>query len=194
MSPVLKKSATDLGAPGVDSIFGAGGLNIEAALAPIGVITAPIEEEEEEVEEDQDGSGDTSDDPGQGNSGSSGGGSGSSGGAGVALAALVLGGVGYALIRNNPDLDETLVLDEYGRTYELDLETRISVRNPGPSAESVLQELDTEQVNETLIQRSDFKLTASYRFDQRTLPNTRLASISVYRHFSIIWKRLKIFR
>ncbi|MBT7109548.1 MAG: hypothetical protein HN941_01715, partial [Proteobacteria bacterium] len=94
--------------------------------------------------------------------------SGSSGGAGVALAALVLGGVGYALIRNNPDLDETLVLDEYGRTYELDLETRISVRNPGPSAESVLQELDTEQVNETLIQRSDFKLTASYRFDQRT--------------------------
>ena len=170
VAEILKKSATDLGAPGVDSIFGAGGLNIEAALAPIGVITAPIEEEEEEeeAEEEEDGSGDSSDDPGQGNSGSSGGGSGSSGGAGVALAALVLGGVGYALIRNNPDLDETLVLDEYGRTYELDLETRISVRNPGPSAESVLQELDTEQVNETLIQRSDFKLTASYRFDQRT--------------------------
>ncbi|MBT4107614.1 MAG: S8 family serine peptidase, partial [Proteobacteria bacterium] len=155
VAEILKKSATDLGAPGVDSIFGAGGLNIEAALAPIGIITAPIEEEEEE-EEEEDGSGDSSDE------------SGSSGGAGVALAALVLGGVGYALIRNNPDLDETLVLDEYGRTYELDLETRISVRNPGPSAESVLQELDTEQVNETLIQRSDFKLTASYRFDQRT--------------------------
>ncbi len=82
----------------------------------------------------------------------------------------MVGGVGYALVRNNPDLGETLVLDEYGRTYELDLETRVSVRNPGPSAQSILRELDTEQVQETVIQRSDFSLSTTYSFD-RALSN-----------------------
>ena len=150
---ILKSTATDIGAAGIDSRTGVGALNIEAALAPIGIITVPIddeedeEEEEEEEEEEAPGSGDSS----------------SGGGAGVALAALVVGGVGYALIGNSPDLGETLVLDEFGRTYELDLETRISVRNPGPTARSVVQELDTEEVSETLIQRSDFRVSTVYR-------------------------------
>ncbi|MDP6947361.1 MAG: S8 family serine peptidase, partial [Myxococcota bacterium] len=115
---ILKSTATDIGAAGVDSRTGVGALNIEAALAPIGIITAPIDDEEEEEEEEEE---EDSSDSGSGSSG---------GGAGVALAALVVGGVGYALIGNSPDLSETLVLDEFGRTYELDLETRISVRNP----------------------------------------------------------------
>ena len=134
VASILKTTATDLGTPGVDSVTGAGALNIEAALAPIGIVTAPVEDDE-----DPEGSG-----------------------AGVALAALVVGGVGYALLGNNSDLEETLVLDEYGRTYELDLETRITIRDPGPSAQSVLKELNTEQINETLIQRSDLQMTASY--------------------------------
>ena len=151
---ILKSTATDIGAAGVDSRTGVGALNIEAALAPIGIITAPIDDEEEEDEEEEEE--DTSD-PGSGSS---------SGGAGVALAALVVGGVGYALIGNSPDLSETLVLDEFGRTYELDLETRISVRHPGPTAKSVVQELDTEEVSENIIQRSDFKVTTVYRADR----------------------------
>ena len=88
----------------------------------------------------------------------------------MALGALVVGGVGYALLGNSPDLKETLVLDEYGRAYELDLETRVTVRNPGPSAQSALEELATEQVKETLIQRSDLQMTASYALDSRSTP------------------------
>ncbi len=172
VAEILKKSATDLGAPGIDSVFGSGALNIEKALAPIGIITAPTEEESEtdptDESEDSDDSGSSADeisDEGGSNAGGSGSGGGG-GGAGLALAALVVGGVGYALVRNNPDLGETLVLDEYGRTYELDLETRVSVRNPGPSAQSILRELDTEQVQETVIQRSDFSLSTTYSFDR----------------------------
>ena len=45
---ILKSTATDIGAAGVDSRTGVGALNIEAALAPIGIITAPIDDEEEE--------------------------------------------------------------------------------------------------------------------------------------------------
>ncbi len=164
VASILKTTATDLGAPGVDSVTGAGALNIEAALAPIGIVTAPIEDDEDSEESeddessDEDGESDSGDTDSEGST--SGGSSGS--GAGVALAALVVGGVGYALLGNNSDLEETLVLDEYGRTYELDLETRITIRDPGPSAQSVLKELNTEQVNETLIQRSDLQMTASY--------------------------------
>ena len=156
IAKILKESATDLGAPGVDDKYGWGALNVERALAPIGAITIPVEEDPD-PEEDPSGSEEESvtDKPSSGSSGSG-------GGAGLALAALVVGGVGYALVRNSDDLDDTLVLDEYGRTYELDLETRVSVRNPGPSAESVLKELDNQAVQETLIQRNDLTLTATY--------------------------------
>ncbi len=165
---ILKSTATDIGAAGVDSQTGVGALNIEAALAPIGIITAPIEEETDEdtetsTEENEDSTSDDNDS--SENTTDSGGGS-SGGGAGVALAALVVGGVGYALIGNSPDLSETLVLDDFGRTYELDLETRVSPRNPGPTAKSVIQELDTEEVSESIIQRSDFRVTTVYRADR----------------------------
>ncbi|MDP6918638.1 MAG: S8 family serine peptidase [Arenicellales bacterium] len=173
VAEILKTTATDIGSAGIDSETGYGALNIEAALAPIGIITAPIEEEDTEDDaadaeddEDSESAEDESDTDSENSGGSTSGDGGSGGGAGVALAALVVGGVGYALISNDPDLSETLVLDEYGRTYELDLETRISVRNPGPSARSVLQELETEQVDETLIQRSDMTMTVTYATDR----------------------------
>jgi len=164
VASILKRTATDLGTPGVDSVTGAGALNIEAALAPIGIVTAPVEDDEDSEESEDDESSDEDGESDSDDADSEGSGSGGSGGsgAGVALAALVVGGVGYALLGNNSDLEETLVLDEYGRTYELDLETRITIRDPGPSAQSVLKELNTEQVNETLIQRSDLQMTASY--------------------------------
>jgi len=166
VAEILKTTATDIGSAGIDSDTGYGALNIEAALAPIGIITVPIEEEDDEDGEDSESAEDESDTDSESSGGSTSGDGGSGGGAGVALAALVVGGVGYALIGNNPDLSETLVLDEYGRTYELDLETRVSVRNPGPSARSVLEELETEQVDETLIQRSDMTMTVTYATDR----------------------------
>jgi len=149
VAEIIRVTATDQGAPGVDKIYGWGSINSEKALSPIGPIAAPVDDAEEN-EDDEDGK----------DSNDSGGSSGS--GAGVALAALVVGGVGYALLGNNADLKETLVLDDYDRSFELDLETRVTVRDPGPSAQSVLEELGTEQVEETLIQRSDLQMTASY--------------------------------
>ncbi len=132
---ILFSTATDAGAAGVDEVYGWGLLNKTRALSPVGDITVPTEET-------------TAD---------------SAGGSGAVLAALVVGGAGYALLGNNPDLKETLVLDEYGRAYELDLETRVTIRHPGATAGSVLEGLGNKQAEETLIKRSDFKLTARYR-------------------------------
>ena len=155
VAEIIRVTATDQGDLGVDKIYGWGRINPEKALSPIGDIEIPIDDDEDIEDNDDDDS--TEDDEDSNDSSES-----SGGGAGVALAALVVGGVGYALLGNNPDLKETLVLDEYGRAFELDLETRVTVRNPGPSAQSVLEELDTKQVDETLIHRSDLQMTASY--------------------------------
>ncbi len=132
---ILFSTATDAGIAGVDEVYGWGLLNKTRALNPVGDISVPTEETT----------------------------AGSAGGSGAVLAALVVGGAGYALLGNNPDLKETLVLDEYGRAYELDLETRVTIRHPGASAGSVLEGLDNKQTEETLIKRSDFQLTARYR-------------------------------
>ncbi len=162
VAEIIRITATDQGAPGVDMVYGWGSINSKKALSPIGVIAAPVDDAEDneeasvdDAEDNEEASVDDAED-----SNDSGESSGS--GAGVALAALVVGGVGYALLGNNADLKETLVLDDYGRSFELDLETRVTVRDPGPSAQSVLEELGTEQVEETLIQRSDLQMTASY--------------------------------
>ena len=167
VAEIIRITATDQGAPGVDNIYGWGKINPEKALSPIGDIETPIDDDEEipiddDIETPIDDDNSTDDDEGSNDSDES-----SSSGSGVALAALVVGGVGYALLGNNPDLKETLVLDEYGRAFELDLETRVTVRNPGPSAQSVLEELDTKQIDETLIHRSDLQITMSYTLDSR---------------------------
>ena len=155
VAEIIRITATDQGDLGVDKIYGWGRINPGKALSPIGDIEIPIDDDEDIEDNDDDDS--TEDDEDSNDSSES-----SGSGAGIALAALVVGGVGYALLGNNPDLKETLVLDEYGRAFELDLETRVTVRNPGPSAQSVLEELDTKQVDETLIHRSDLQMTASY--------------------------------
>ncbi len=41
ISSILFKSATDLGAPGVDAIYGRGLLNLDAALRPLGTVSLP---------------------------------------------------------------------------------------------------------------------------------------------------------
>ena len=116
VAQILQTTATDIGAAGVARLPGVGALNIEAALAPIGIITAPVEEEEsddtdsstedgdESGSDDDESSGDSTDTDSNGS-----GDGGSGGGAGVALAALVVGGVGYALIGNSSDLDLSLI-------------------------------------------------------------------------------------
>jgi len=96
---ILFNTAVDLGAAGIDPIYGNGLLNVDRALSPQGLTSI--------------GGDDTS-------TASSGGGSG-----GGALGALVVAGaVGYALTRRSTTLKKTLVLDQYERPYVLDLTQR----------------------------------------------------------------------
>ncbi len=91
---ILLTSATDLGDTGVDSVYGNGALDVQAALDPVGITSV-----------------------------STGGGNNDSGGSGSgAIIGLVLAGaLGYALLGRSETLQKTLILDQYGRGYSTDL-------------------------------------------------------------------------
>ena len=111
---IVFATADDLGAPGVDPVFGHGRVNREAALNPDGDITIP--------------------------SGDDGGGV---GGGAVILGVAVLGGaIAYALTREKP-LETTLVTDGWGRAYTMDLTKITETRSDRGSLSGILKSLNT---------------------------------------------------
>jgi hypothetical protein len=110
---ILLSTATDLGEPGIDSVYGHGLLNVERAIAPAGELRSP-----------------TGDD------------SSSGGGAGLGVAALALGAAaGYALIQKQTAAEKALVLDRYDRGYVVDLTKALEVRDDKTDMSTLMQAL-----------------------------------------------------
>ena len=108
---ILLTTATDLGAPGVDEVYGHGLLNLSAALAPLGDLAAPTS------------------------------GSASGGGVGVVAGAAVLGIAAYAILSRSQKAKKTLVLDQYQRPYYVDLTALASPRANRPGLDGLLRSL-----------------------------------------------------
>ena len=115
---ILKVSATDAGEPGVDGVYGHGLLNASAALAAIGTTSVAT-----------------------GNTASS---SSSSGGA-AAGGALIIGSGLYALLKKDKKLKKTLILDQFGRGYVLDLTRAAPKRDVTPTLNLVMANLKSTQ-------------------------------------------------
>jgi hypothetical protein len=92
---ILLNSATDLGAPGVDSVYGHGLLNLNAALQPVGGTSIPT--------------GTTV----------------TSGGAPVASTSLSLGTAFGDAVGRSGALSQGVVLDAYGRPFQADLSSTV---------------------------------------------------------------------
>lgn len=116
---ILKRTAIDAGAPGIDGVYGVGILNARAALEAVGSVEIP--------------------DPGSGSSSSS---SSSSGAA--AAGALLVGGGLYALFKRNKKLKRTLILDEYGRSFWMDMSVSTPKRDRTPSLNLIMADLERE--------------------------------------------------
>jgi hypothetical protein len=132
---ILLSTATDLGEPGIDPVYGHGLLNVERAIAPAGELSSPTGSD-------------------------SGGGGGS---ASLGVAALALGAAaGYALIQKQTPAEKTLVLDKYDRGYVVDLTKAMVVRDDVPDMSSLMQALanDTSVLNVPL--PNNQKLTLLY--------------------------------
>lgn len=118
---IIKRTAIDAGAPGVDPVYGVGLLNDRAAFEAVGTIDVA--------------------DPGDDDGGGS-----SSGGSGeAAAAALLVGGGLYALLKRNKNLKRTLILDEYGRSFWMDMTTATPKRGDMPAMNLVMADLERER-------------------------------------------------
>ncbi|GJL81665.1 MAG: hypothetical protein DHS20C01_12990 [marine bacterium B5-7] len=132
---IIKRTARDAGAPGVDSVYGYGLLDANAAFQAVGTPVVP-----------------------DGGGGGGGGGGGSS--AGVAVAgALVIGGGLYALIKRNKELKRTLILDDYGRSFIMDMSVATTKRDRTPSLNLVMADLERE---DRVMQITDNEEVKSY--------------------------------
>ena len=106
---ILFESATDLGAPGTDQVYGRGLVNLNAANTSVGAGQIPAA--------------------------SGGGGGGGGGGSGLGAGALLIGGgVAYVMSNRKESLKKTIFVDKYGRGFNIDLSERISSRSNTPLA------------------------------------------------------------
>ncbi|NOZ10716.1 MAG: S8 family serine peptidase [Gammaproteobacteria bacterium] len=105
---ILFSTATDLGAAGVDSVYGQGALNLTAALAPVGGIAAPTASKT------------------------------NGGSVPVVASALLVGAAAYAFLQRNPKAKSALVLDQYERPYVIDLGKMTQARDDKPGLQALM--------------------------------------------------------
>ena len=140
---IIFATATDLGAPGVDPVFGHGMANQQAALNPDGEISIP----------DGGGGGDDG---------------GGSGGVVIVGVALVGAAIAYILTRKKP-LETTLVLDGWDRAYTMDLTKITQIRSDRGSLDGILKSLNTLEKTHVIKQSRNY--TSFLRVRQPTLEN-----------------------
>ncbi len=135
---ILLRTAIDRGAPGIDDVYGWGELNIPGALAPFGPVAVPT--------------GRTSDTTSSSGT--------SIGGAG---ALLLAGAIGYAVIeRNKARMEEAMVLDSYGRSYNIDLTKMIEIRDSTGNLEDLFSSLNTKSGGFEVAMLDNAKLRFGY--------------------------------
>ena len=141
VSQIIFESATDVGAPGVDKKTGWGVLDSKAALEPAGDLSA------------------------------GGGGGGSSGGAVVAVAVAAGAGIAYAISRRNKNLKKTVVIDDFGRGYYIDLTQQIHAVRRKPDLLSLLNPGERETRTAMLVDNARHQVIA---VGSRFTPEARL--------------------
>ena len=121
VTDIIKRSATDMGAPGVDAKYGWGRINTARAFLPLGALTTPTEtsttaSEDEEAQSEES----TADE-------------------GLMLLRLRVGTPLYDAIVSQPALRRVLALDSYGRDFSLDLSKMASAADLKGRARSIVQ-------------------------------------------------------
>lgn len=137
---ILLKTATDLGAAGVDSVYGHGLLNVGAALQPVGDTTVPS---------------------GQG---SVVGGNGGNAAPSAAQTSLALGSAfGNALVNNNL-LASGIMTDAYGRAFGFDMSKRVQVAQYDSGMAAFIRN-NRETSTSGMMLGSETAVTASFSAD-----------------------------
>ena len=142
---IIFQSADDLGAPGVDEVFGHGALNAGAALSQVGTVEMP----------------------------SSGGGGGGGGIAAAAL--VLGGGWAYSYFRKDKELKRTLILDEFGRGFNFDLKNSSSVRNSQKPSVFAMLDQQTNETMRIPLAATENSITLAMVSEREVTPHLRTA-------------------
>jgi len=152
VADVIFQSAEDLGEAGTDSEYGRGFIrNADQVLNNvIGPVTVPTPD--------------------------AGGGGGGGGGAGLLLGAAVAGGL-LLLRKPKTKLEKTLVLDSYGRTFQLDLGNSVIVNDGALHLSDFFNGLDQKSVNDQIVLP---KLSTQIAFGATSTSDHRLDLIEYF--------------
>ena len=121
ITDIIKRSATDMGAPGVDAKYGWGHINTARAFLPLGGLTTPTSgstnasADEDAVSEEETGA------------------------EALSLRRLRVGTPLHAALVSQPALRQVLALDRYGRDFNLDLSKMASALDLKGRARQVVQ-------------------------------------------------------
>ena len=149
---IIKRSATDMGEPGVDSKFGWGQINFARAFQPLGPVKTPLEESNIKA---GDKTGQTEDSSTTADTTNSGG--------GFDTRRLKVGGAVDHLIRTNPYFSKIQVVDQYGRNFRMDLAARSVRRDSVTSVDSLFSRLAGHATESITDDAGGFQLTTRYR-------------------------------
>ena len=122
ITDIIKRSATDMGAPGVDARYGWGRINAARAFLPLGTLTTPTGTltTASTTDEDTTPEEDIADDE-------------------FSLGRLKVGTPLHAALVSQPALRQVLALDHYGRDFNLDLSRMTSAVDSKGRARQVVQ-------------------------------------------------------
>ena len=122
ITDIIKRSATDMGAPGVDARYGWGRINAARSFLPLGALTTPTgtSTTASTTDEDTTPEEDTADDE-------------------LSLRRLRVGTPLHAALVSQPALRQVLALDHYGRDFNLDLSRMTSAVDSRGRARKVVQ-------------------------------------------------------
>ena len=122
ITDIIKRSATDMGAPGVDARYGWGRINAARSFLPLGALTTPTgtSTTASTTDEDTTPEEDTADDE-------------------LLLRRLRVGTPLHAALVSQPALRQVLALDHYGRDFNLDLSRMTSAVDSRGRARKVVQ-------------------------------------------------------
>ena len=156
VTDIIKRSATDMGAPGVDAKYGWGRINTARAFLPLGALTTPTatstaasEDEETEPEEDpadQD----------------------------LMRHRLRVGTPLYGALVSQPALRMVLALDGYGRDFSLDLAKMASAADLKGRARSVVQSWAVNTGPTLLADGTGYRVSSFAGADSTGAPKMRL--------------------
>ena len=156
ITDIIKRSATDMGAPGVDNKYGWGRINAARAFLPLGALATPTgTSTTESTDKDTTSEEDTVDEE-------------------LSLRRLKVGTPLHAALVSQPVLRQVLALDRYGRDFNLDLSKMTSAVDIRGRARQVAQSWRRNTDRTLLDVGSGYQVSSFARADSTGAPRLHL--------------------